>query len=236
MLLPSHLDDYSGEEPPPPSQHHHQHHGDEKLEKLQTFYSDKTFMMSPRMHLESRAGQRFKDLLLAIEEKAAPPTRLFSAMETTSGSGGGSNGGGGGSQAPPLPRLRHAAGALKDAVVPRKVTWVGLARGGSVATGPGSSPFLVKGSKPPAFASQRQQALVIKSLRHAKDKRNGDGRGGGGGGGGRMVTTGDGTKRNSVQLRGSGQRRVGELNLPMLPAAFHSKANKKSELLRMDFS
>ena len=51
-----------------------------------------------------------------------------------------------------------------------------------------------------------------------------------------MVTTGDGTKRNSVQLRGTIQRRVGELNLPMLPAAFHSKANKKSELLRMDFS
>ncbi|XP_041950464.1 hormonally up-regulated neu tumor-associated kinase homolog A [Alosa sapidissima] len=233
VLLPSHSDGSPGDEPLP-AQHQHHHHGDEKLEKLQTFYSDKAFMMSPRMHLESRAGQRFKDLLLAIEEKAAPPTRLFSAMETTNSS---SAGGGGGPQASPLPRLRHAAGPLKDAVVPRKVTWVGLARGGGVAPGPGSSPFLVNGSKPPAYASQRQQALVIKSLRHAKDKRSSEGRGGGGGGGGgRMITTGDGTKRNSVQLRGSGQRRVGELNLPMLPAAFHSKASKKSELLRMDFS
>ncbi|XP_031437088.1 LOW QUALITY PROTEIN: hormonally up-regulated neu tumor-associated kinase [Clupea harengus] len=195
VLLPSHSDNYPGEEPLP-----NQRYGDEKLEKLQTFYSDKAYMISPRMHLESRAGQRFKDLLLAIEEKATPPARLFSTMETTNGAA---------SQASPLPRLRHT-GTLKDAV-PRKVTWVGLARGGVVAPGPGSSPFLVNGSKPPAFASQRQQALVIKSLRHAKEKR------------------GSG-------LRGTIQRRVGELNLPMLPAAFHSKANKKSELLRMDFS
>ncbi|XP_063078204.1 hormonally up-regulated neu tumor-associated kinase homolog A [Engraulis encrasicolus] len=272
LLLPSHSDDCSGEEPPPAPQQLPGNHryGDEKLEKLQTFYSDKAFMMSPRMHLESRAGQRFKDLLMAIEEKTTPPARLYSAMEniTTTATNTTSNGTSGATtatsaaaaaaaaasqQVSPLPRLRHTGaltGPLKDGGVSvgvgvgsRKVTWVGFSRGGGVAPGPGpsSSPFLVNGSKPPAFSSQRQQALVVKSLRHSKEKRGGGGVGGGGGSGGaggRMVSTGgDGPKRNSVQLRGSLQRRVGELNLPMLPAAFHNKANsKKSELLRMDFS
>ncbi|KAK2885455.1 hypothetical protein QQF64_021179 [Cirrhinus molitorella] len=182
----------------------YEHQPDDKLEKLQTFYSEKG--ASPR------TGQRFKDLLLAIEEKTHN-ARHLSAMETTT-------------QTSPLPRLRHT-GTLKEAT-PRKVTWVGLTR--HATPGTGSSPFLVNGSKPPLFPSQRQQALVIKNLRHAKEKRN-TGTGGGGG----IGIPSNTAKRNSVQLRTAIQRRVTDLNLPMLPSALQNKSDKKTEILRMDF-
>ncbi|KAL6483075.1 hypothetical protein MHYP_G00079470 [Metynnis hypsauchen] len=194
-LKATHSENYSGEE----LTHHH----DDKLEKLQTFYSEKG--VSPRTHLESRAGQRFKDLLLAIEEKTHP-ARHLSIAETTA-------------QTSPLPRLRHGT------VSPRKVTWVGLKHQAGASTG--SSPFLINGSKPPVFPSQRQQALVIKTLRHAKEKRNA--------GGAAISVPGNTVKRNSVQLRTFIQRRDTDLNLPMLPSTFHSKADKKTEILRMDF-
>lgn len=197
----THSEDYSREE----LTHHH----DEKLEKLQTFYSEKG--VSPRAHLESRAGQRFKDLLLAIEERTHP-VRHLSAMETTV-------------QTSPLPRLRQGT------VSPRKVTWVGFKH--QAGTNTSSSPFLVNGSKPPVFPPQRQQTLVIKSLRHAKEKRNTVT--GGGGGGGVFSGPGNTAKRNSVQLRTFIQHRDMDLNLPMLPSTFHNKAEKKTEILRMDF-
>uniref|UniRef100_W5KAC7 non-specific serine/threonine protein kinase n=1 Tax=Astyanax mexicanus TaxID=7994 RepID=W5KAC7_ASTMX len=195
-LRVTHPEDYSGEE----LTHLH----DDKLEKLQTFYSEKA--VSPRTHFESRAGQRFKDLLLAIEEKTHP-ARHLSAMETTV-------------QTSPLPRLRHGT------VSPKKVTWVGLKHHAGTATG--SSPFLVNGSKPPVFPTQRQQALVIKSLRHSKEKRNGMT-------GGSISVPGHTGKRNSVQLRTFIQRRDTDLNLPMLPSTYHNKPEKKTEILRMDF-
>uniref|UniRef100_A0AAY4CHT4 non-specific serine/threonine protein kinase n=2 Tax=Denticeps clupeoides TaxID=299321 RepID=A0AAY4CHT4_9TELE len=78
----------------------------EKLEKLQTFYMERGAMTSPREHLDSRAGQQFKDVLLAIKEKTTPPARHFSDMETTAGSGNSTQGS-------PLPRLRRA-GTLKE--------------------------------------------------------------------------------------------------------------------------
>ncbi|XP_036447392.1 hormonally up-regulated neu tumor-associated kinase homolog [Colossoma macropomum] len=194
-LRATHSENYSEEE----LTHHH----DDKLEKLQTFYSEKG--VSPRTHLESRAGQRFKDLLLAIEEKTHP-ARHLSVAETTA-------------QTSPLPRLRHGT------VSPRKVTWVGLKHQAGTSTG--SSPFLINGSKPPVFPSQRQQALVIKTLRHAKEKRNA--------GGAAISVPGNTVKRNSVQLRTFIQHRDTDLNLPMLPSTFHSKTDKKTEILRMDF-
>ncbi len=175
----------------------YEHQPDDKLEELQTFYSDKG--ASPR------TGQRFKDLLLAIEEKTYNGRHL-SAMKSTT-------------QTSPLPRLRHT-GTLKEAT-PRKVPWVGFTHHTTPDTG--SSPFFVNGSKPPLFPSQRQQALVIKNLRHAKEKRN-TGTGGGGA-----------VKINSVQLRTATQRRVTDLNLPMLPSALQNKSDKKTERLRMDF-
>ncbi|XP_016085417.1 hormonally up-regulated neu tumor-associated kinase homolog A-like [Sinocyclocheilus grahami] len=195
-LRPAYSDKYQALE--------YEHQPDDKLEKLQTFYSEKG--ASPR------TGQRFKDLLLAIEEKTYN-ARHLSAVETTT-------------QTSPLPRLRHT-GMLKEAT-PRKVTWVGLTR--HTAPGTGSSPFLVNGSKPPLFPSQRQQALVIKNLRHANEKRN-TGTGGGGG----ISIPSNTAKRNSVQLRTAIQRRVTDLNLPMLPSALQNKSDKKTEILRMDF-
>lgn len=199
-LRPTHSENCSRDDPA--------HRHDDKLEKIHLFYSEK--MVSPRMQLDSKAGQRFKDLLLAIEEK----THTARHMTTTESA----------LQAAPLPRLRHKT--LKD-ISPRKAVWAGLKH----HTGPstGSSPFLVNGSKPPAFLSQRQQALVIKSLRHTKEKRNT------GPGGGRTMGIPENTgTKHFVPLRTS-HRRDTELNLPMLPSNFQSK-EKKTEFLRLDFS
>lgn len=200
-LRPTHSDNCSREDPA--------HRHDDKLEKIQLFYTEK--VTSPRTHLDSKAGQRFKDLLLAIEEKTHT-TRHLSAMDPAL-------------QTAPLPRLRHRT--LKD-ISPRKVVWAGLKH----HTGPstGSSPFLVNGSKPPMFLSQRQQALVIKSLRHAKEKRNT------GPGGRRTMAIPENTMKTQhfASLR-TNQHRDTDLNLPMLPSNFQSK-EKKTNFLRLDFS
>ncbi|MCJ8741456.1 hypothetical protein PDJAM_G00070930 [Pangasius djambal] len=200
-LRPIHSENCSREDPA--------HRHEDKLEKIQMYYSEK--VVSPRMHLDSKAGQRFKDLLLAIEEKTHT-ARHLSTMESTL-------------QTAPLPRLRHRT--LKD-ISPRKVVWAGLKHHTLPSTG--SSPFLVNGSKPPVFLSQRQQALVIKSLRHAKEKRNT------GPGGGRTLGIPENTAKTQhfVPLRTS-QRRDTNLNLPMLHSNFQSK-EKKTEFLRLDFA
>lgn len=200
-LRPTHSENCSRDDPA--------HGHDDKLEKIHIFYSEK--VVSPRMQLDSKAGQRFKDLLLAIEEKTHT-ARHMTTMDSTL-------------QTAPLPRLRHKT--LKD-ISQRKVVWAGLKH----HTGPstGSSPFLVNGSKPPMYLSQRQQALVIKSLRHSKEKRFT------GPGGGRTMGIPENTGKiqHFLPLRTS-QRRDTDLNLPMLPSNFQSK-EKKTEYLRLDFS
>nr|XP_046229739.1 hormonally up-regulated neu tumor-associated kinase homolog [Scatophagus argus] len=126
----------------------------------------------------------------------------------------------------PLPRLRNVG--LKDGRG-RKMTWVGMTQ-----TGPPG--LLVNGSKPPAFPSQRQHTLVIKSLRQERGKRRDLSAGGGGGGERGMAGGGmNGSKRNSVQLRSSLQRRVADLNLPLLPAALQGKTDRKNQLHSMDY-
>ncbi|XP_047429988.1 hormonally up-regulated neu tumor-associated kinase homolog [Mugil cephalus] len=129
----------------------------------------------------------------------------------------------------PLPRLRNVG--LKDGRG-RKMTWVGLTR-------PGPPGLLVNGSKPPAFPSQRQHTLVIKSLRQERGKRKdlsaAAGGGGGGAGGERAGGGMNGPKRNLVQLRSSLQRRVTDLNLPLLPAALQGKSDRKNQLHNMDY-
>lgn len=42
-------------------------------------------------------------------------------------------------------------------------------------------------------------------------------------------------KRNSVQLRSSLQRRVADLNLPLLPTAVQGKSDRKNQLHSMDY-
>lgn len=176
----------------------------ERLEKLQTFYSSEKNGISPRMLLETDAPTRQsldRDHLGAMETiQTSPPA--------------------------PLPRLRNVG--LKDGRN-RKMTWVGLTR-------PGPPGLLVNGSKPPAFPSQRQHTLVIKSLRQERGKRREPLAAGGGGG--ERGTAGGGTngaKRNSVQLRSSLQRRVANLNLPLLPAALQGKTDRKNQLHSMDY-
>ncbi|KAF3849614.1 hypothetical protein F7725_019333 [Dissostichus mawsoni] len=122
-----------------------------------------------------------------------------------------------------LPRLRNVG--LKDGRG-RKMTWVGLTR-------PGPPGLLVNGSKPPAFPSQRQHTLVIKSLRQERGKRKD--LSAAAGGAGDRGTAGGGLKRNSVQLQSSLQRRVADLNLPLLPAALQGKTDRKNQLNSMDY-
>jgi len=121
----------------------------------------------------------------------------------------------------PLPRLRNVG--LKDGRA-RKMTWVGLTR----PSGP-----LGSGSRPPAFPSQRPHTLAMKGLRQEKGRRRdlSSGGGGGGGGGGGLNEA----KRNSVQLRSSLQRRVADLNLPLLPAALQRKTDSKNQLHGLDY-
>ncbi|KAG7508883.1 hormonally up-regulated neu tumor-associated kinase-like [Solea senegalensis] len=185
----------------------HSHHLsiDERLEKLQTFYSSEKNGISPRMLLEAdtrTSHSSDRDQTGSMETTQTSPTT-------------------------PLPRLRNVGHKDRRG---RKMTWVGLTR-------PGPPGLLVNGSKPPAFPSQRQHTLVIKSLKQERGKRR-DLPTAGGGAGGERVTGGgvmSGAKRNSVQLRSSLQRRVADLNLPLLPAALQGKGDKKSQLHSMDY-
>ncbi|XP_068433655.1 hormonally up-regulated neu tumor-associated kinase homolog [Clinocottus analis] len=182
----------------------HSHHLsiNERLEKLQTFYSSQKNGISPRMLLEADkhvAHSSDRDHLAAPETTQTSPSA-------------------------PLPRLRNVG--LKDGRG-RNMTWVGL-------TQPGPPGLLVNGSKPPTFPSQRQHTLVIKTLRQEKGKR----RDLSSSGGGERGTAGgglNGAKRNSVQLRSSLQRRVADLNLPLLPAALQRKTDSKNQLHSMDY-
>uniref|UniRef100_A0A3Q1CDK0 non-specific serine/threonine protein kinase n=1 Tax=Amphiprion ocellaris TaxID=80972 RepID=A0A3Q1CDK0_AMPOC len=170
----------------------------ERLEKLQTFYSSEKNGVSPRMLLEADTSDRAH--LATIETPQTSPSA-------------------------PLPRLRTVG--LKDGRG-RKMTWVGLTR-------PGPPGLLVNGSKPPAFPPQRQHTLVIKSLRQERGKRKDLSAAGGGGGSERAGGGISGAKRNSVQLRSSLQRRVADLNLPLLPAALQGKSDRKNQLHSMDY-
>ncbi|CAL8394684.1 unnamed protein product [Arctogadus glacialis] len=195
--------------------------GSERLEKLQTFYSSEKAGTSPRMLLEAdvkkapfdpQRGGRLGGKNATETAKVSPPATLPRLRHVGLKVGGAGGGGGGGG---------------------RKLTWVGLTR-----TGPPG--FLVNGSKPPAFPSQRLHALGAKGLRGDRGKRAGEsasrgGGGGGGGGGGTAGAGGTGVKRNTVQLRPSLQHRVAELNLPLLPAALQGKTERKSHLHSMDY-
>ncbi|XP_075940852.1 uncharacterized protein LOC142942433 [Anarhichas minor] len=177
----------------------HSHHLsiNERLEKLQTFYSSEKNGISPRM------GVLEADTHTTHSSDRDHP----GATETTQTS-----------PSAPLPRLRNVG--LKDGRG-RKMTWVGLTR-------PGAPGLLVNGTKPPAFPSQRQHTLVIKSLRQEKGKRRDLSASGGGERG--PAVGGLNGKRNSVQLRSSLQRRVADLNLPLLPAALQRKTDSKKQL------
>ncbi|XP_048841852.1 hormonally up-regulated neu tumor-associated kinase homolog [Brienomyrus brachyistius] len=187
-------------------------HAEDKLEKLQSSYLDKgtsakTYQEN-KAHNQSMAHQetRFRDILQAADEKIPTvPWRCTSTAESP--------------QTAPLPKLRHTA--LGDGIT-RKLTWVGVARHGH-----GGSPFLLNGTRPPAFPSSRQQTLIIKSLRHSKER--GRSLAGPEVAGGGCVTT----KRNAVQLKNPHRR--ADLNLPVLAPPFQVKPDKKPELLRMDF-
>ncbi|KAL0967144.1 hypothetical protein UPYG_G00248380 [Umbra pygmaea] len=154
----------------------HRRGTNDRLEKLQTFYSS-----------EAKGGVSISPrmLLEPPEPRSSDRENFSGAMEMAQ-------------TAPlPLPRLRNAG--LKEEGGGRKVTWLG-----HMVQQSGPPCLLVNGSKPPAFAAQKQ--LVIKNLYQERSRRGG------------VALSGAG-KRNSVQLRPSLQRRATDLNLPVLPAA-----------------
>ncbi len=183
----------------------HSHHLtiNERLEKLQMFYSSEKNGKSPRMLLEADTHNTHstdRNHLGTIERTQTSPSAT-------------------------LPRLRNMG--LKDGRG-RKMTWVG-------STQPGPPGLLVNGSKPPAIPSQRQHTLVIKSLRQVRGKTRDLSTAAGGGDRGTAGGGMNGAKRNSVQLRSSLQRRVADLNLPLLPAALQGKTDRKNQLHSVDY-
>ncbi|MGH0161601.1 UNVERIFIED_CONTAM: hypothetical protein FKN15_078504 [Acipenser sinensis] len=183
----------------------------EQTSNPQTSSKDKG---TPRLGLENKAHStgphqetRFKDILRVMDDKGLSPAwccqekegRNFVAIDSP--------------QLSPLLKLRQTA--LRDSIS-RKVTWVGTAKHST----DDSPPFLVNGSRPPFFPSSRQQALIVKSLRHSKEKT-------------RAPVNNNIAKRNSIQIRHT--HKGADLNLPVLSQPFQSKSNKKTELLRMDF-
>ncbi|XP_061602589.1 hormonally up-regulated neu tumor-associated kinase [Cololabis saira] len=172
----------------------------ERLEKLQMFYSSEKSGISPRMPLGAEVH--------AAHSSDRGHTGTMEAAQT--------------SPSAPLPRLRHVG--LKHGRE-RKMTWVGLSQ-------PGPPRLLVNGCRPPAFPSQKQHTLTIKSLGQEKGKRKDLPAAGGGERAGEGMSV---AKRNSVQLGSSLQGRVADLNLPLLPAALPGKPDRKNQVHGMDY-
>lgn len=120
----------------------------------------------------------------------------------------------------PLPRLRNFG--HKDGRG-NKMAWVGLSQ-------PGPPGLLGNRPKPSAFPSRH--TLAIKSLRQERSKKKSLAATGAGGGHAGGV---NGGKKNSVQLRSSLQRRVGVLNLPLLPTTVQEKSEKKNQPHNIDY-
>lgn len=176
-------------------EHSHHHSINERLEKLQTFYSSEKNNISPGMHMEAGTHSSDRENLNATKRTHTSPSI-------------------------PLPRLRNFG--HKDGRG-NKMAWVGLSQ-------PGPPGLLVNRPKPSAFPSQ--YTLAIKSLRQEKSKKKdltATGAGGGHAGGLK------GGKKNSVQLQSSLQRRVGDLNLPLLPTTVQEKSEKKNQPHNIDY-
>lgn len=178
----------------------------ERLEKLQTFYSSEKNGISPRILLEADTHTTHssdRDHLGTMETTQTSPSAL-------------------------LPRLRNVG--LKDGRS-RKMTWVGLTRPGPpglLVNGSKPPAFPSQRQHTLVIKNLRQERGKRKDLSAAG--------GGGGGGergltGGGMTAV----KRNSVQLRSSLQHRVADLNLPLLPAAAQGKTDRKNQLHSMDY-
>ncbi|KAJ1151326.1 hypothetical protein NDU88_004109 [Pleurodeles waltl] len=117
-------------------------------------------------------------------------------------------------QLSPLPRLRQAA--LRDSI-PKRIPWVGMPQHSTS----GIPPVLSIGSRPPIFPVTRQQTLTVRSLRQSKEKQQ------------IPFSHNIRMKRNMVQLKHT--HKSIDLNLPLLSPPFHSKSDKKNEILRLDF-
>lgn len=169
-----------------PGEHSHHRSIDERLEKLQTFYSSDKNNVPPGMHVEAGALSLDRENLIAKNRTHTSPSI-------------------------PLPRLRNFG--HKDGQE-NKMAWVGLPQ-------PGPQNLLVNRSTASTFPSQ--QTLAIKSLRQERSKKKD------------LTVTGTGGKKNPVQLRSSLQRRVGDLNLPLLPTTVQEKSEKKNQPHNIDY-
>lgn len=179
----------------PPAEHSHHLSVNERLEKLQTFYSPEKSNISPGTHAEAATHSSDGENLVAMKKTHTSPSI-------------------------PLPRLRNFG--LKEGRG-NKVAWAGLSQ-------PGPPGGLGNRPKPSAFPSQHP--LAIKSLGQERSKKKEPPATGAGGGPAAGL---NGGKKTSVQLRSSLQRRVGDLNLPLLPAPVQQKSQKKNQPHSTDY-
>ncbi|XP_019393242.1 PREDICTED: uncharacterized protein LOC109311832 isoform X4 [Crocodylus porosus] len=114
-------------------------------------------------------------------------------------------------QLSPLPRLRQAA--LRDTII-KKFSWM---RSSPQTSDP--PPFLINASKPPIFPMPQQQTFMVRSLRQSKENPS------------NLLNT---NKRNLVQLKNT--HKTTDLNLPVLSPPYQTKAEKKSEIFRLDLA
>ncbi|KAM4771045.1 uncharacterized protein WCC33_002852 [Rhinophrynus dorsalis] len=113
----------------------------------------------------------------------------------------------------PLPRLRQPA--HKDHFT-KRISWVT----NSHHAKSGSPPFIINGSRPPVFPMSRQQTIMVRSLRHSKDKSQ-------------ISLDTSKVKRNTIQLKQT--QKHADLNLPLLLPSYHKKSDKKNDILRLEF-
>ncbi|XP_048364391.1 hormonally up-regulated neu tumor-associated kinase homolog A-like isoform X2 [Sphaerodactylus townsendi] len=113
-----------------------------------------------------------------------------------------------------LPRLRQVA--LRDTLT-KKISWMGLSQQQSN----GSLPFCTSGSRQSIFPLTQHQTLMVKSLKQSKEKP-------------KEFFNSESVRRNFVQLKHPTKNM--DRNLPILSLPYQPKSEKKSEMLRLDFT
>ncbi|KAM4694303.1 uncharacterized protein O3C94_004759 [Discoglossus pictus] len=152
-------------------------------------------------------GTRLRDLLTSVDHNISPPycqqqekeSLNLVMIETTN--------------PPPLPRFKQPA--LRDTLA-KRISWVTTSHLGKSV----SPPFVINGSKHPVFPMSRQHTIMVKSLRHSKEKTQ-------------LSLDSGKAKRNTVQLRQT--HKSTNLNLPLLLPSCPKRSDKKSEILRLEF-
>ncbi|MEE6476337.1 hypothetical protein FKM82_011044 [Ascaphus truei] len=177
-----------------------------------SLYVDKATLKSPNKLinqnlLSQKQGTQLKDLLKLVDDNIPPTYWQQQDKESLNLVMIGTP------QHSPLPRLRQPA--LRETLA-KRISWVAR----SQHTNSGSPPFVINGSRPPVFPMSRQQTIMVRSLRHSKEKS-------------RISLDSSKVKRNTVQLKQT--HKSTDLNLPLLLPPYQKKSDKKNGILRLEF-